>query len=625
MTAYHVYYGYVLKPYFYIYYPMHLGLALAIIFADSMAARVDAPPGRRRLCANLVDGAFLVVVALATGYLVMNAQYVMNRMTGFDRLTMVQLLLGIGLTIAVLEAIRRVVGMVLVIVVAVFLAYAVVGPWLPGLLWHQGVKPERIIELLYLTPEGFFNSPLKVAADFVLLFVTLGALLLASGAGGFFTDISFALTGRSIGGPAKASIVSSAFMGMLQGSSNGNVATTGPFTIPAMERYGYPKDYAAGVEAVASTGGSLTPPIMGAAAFLMAEVTGIPYVEIMIAAAVPALLYYLAVLFMVDLEARKRGLALSGGSAQSALTIFLARGYLIAPIIVMVWFLMDGYSPARAGFYGVTSLAVLLLLDGQTRRRYFAVLFEAAARAPKMMVAVTAACAAAGLIAGIIVRTGLNLKLGLIVLNYAEVGNYITFLDNGQLLVGLFLTMVIAVVLGMGVPTTAAYVVLASLLAPGLANMGASVVAAHLFIIYCASKSSITPPVAVASYTAAAICGSDPWRTSLIAFRLGLSVFIIPYIFVFSPALLADGSLVEIVWAGLTATFGIFALSVGSTGWLKVDLVWYERLLMILVSLPMIYAGWGTDILGFVMFGATLGLIALRVRVARGRVASTVH
>jgi TRAP-type uncharacterized transport system fused permease subunit len=290
------------------------------------------------------------------------------------------------------------------------------------------------------------------------------------------------------------------------------------------------------------------------------------------------------------------------------------RGYLLAPIGVLIWFLLDGYSPARAGFYAIVALAVLLLFDAETRRRFFRILFQAAAAAPQMMVAVTAACAAAGILIGIIVRTGLNLKLGAIVLDYASYGILLTFMENGELLAALFLTMIVAVVLGMGVPTSAAYVVLASLLAPGLTSIGAPVAAAHLFIIYCASKSSITPPVAVASYTAAAVAGSDPWRTSIIAFRLGLSVFIIPYIFVFSPALLADGNLFEIAYAVVGASAGIFALSVGSAGWLGIDLRWYERVLAIAASVPMIYAEWVTDLWGLGLFLLCLASIQLRKR-----------
>jgi TRAP transporter 4TM/12TM fusion protein len=614
MSVYHVYFAAVLKPTYFVFYPVHLGLALTIVFARSLDKHWNELTGSQRWLNVAVDLAFLTVAVASMAYLIINAQYVMNRMLNFDQLTATQLILATGATLAVLEAARRTIGVVIVIVCLVFIAYAFAGPYLPNMLGHQGVRPDRLLEMLYMSHEGIFNLPLKVAADFVILFVLLGALLVASGAGTFFTDLAMALTGRTIAGPAKASIVSSALMGMLQGSSNGNVATTGPFTIPTMRRYGYKKEYAAGVEAVASTGGTLTPPIMGAAAFLMSEMTGIAYVEIMIMAIIPAFLYFLAVGIMVDLEARRLGLG-AASYAEKIPTVWAVlrrRGYLLIPIGVLIWFLMDGYSPARAGYYAIVTLTALLLFDAESRRRFFRILFQAAVTAPQMMVAVTAACAAAGILIGIIVRTGLNLKLGAIVLDYASIGALLVFMESGELLVALLLTMVVAVVLGMGVPTSAAYLVLAALLAPGLTSLGTSVAAAHLFIIYCASKSSITPPVAVASYTAAAVAGSDPWRTSIIAFRLGLSVFIIPYIFVFSPALLADGNLLQITYAVIGASAGIFALSVGSAGWLGIDLRWYERLLAIAASIPMIYAETVTDLIGLGLFLICFASIQLR-------------
>lgn len=622
MTVYHLYFAATLKPSYFIFYPAHLALVLSIIYLDSIQSHFDGKLGRRRMLWVALDSILLAFTLAALGYLIFNATYVMNRMMYFDQLSTTEIILATGLTVAVMEATRRTVGIVLVVVCLVFVAYALLGHLVPGLLRHRGVAPTQLLEMLYLSPDGFFGSPLKVAADFVFLFVVLGALLLASGAGSFFTDLAFALAGRSVGGPAKASIAASALMGMLQGSSNGNVATTGPFTIPVMERYGYRKDYAAGVEAVASTGGMLTPPIMGAAAFLMSEITGIPYVEIIIAAIIPAILYFVAVAIMVDLEARRLKLKASDFDGPSVGTVLLTRGYLISPVVIMIWYLVDGYSPARAAFSGIVALTALLVFDGKTRRRFFAILIEAAIKAPRMVLPVIAACAAAGLIAGVIVRTGLNLKLGMIVLNYAEIGQHIPFMENGVLFVGLVLTMVIAIILGMGLPTTAAYIVLGSLLGPGLTSMGASLMAAHLFIIYAASKSAITPPVAMASYTAAAVAGSDPWKTSIIAFRLGLSVFILPFIFVFSPPILMNGTALEIVYGTATATFGIFALSVGSAGWFRINLHWTERVVAVIASTLMIYSGWLTDLMGLGIFSVALMLAWLRHRRQLGGVTS---
>ncbi|MBI4183684.1 MAG: TRAP transporter fused permease subunit [Proteobacteria bacterium] len=606
MSVFQLYTGGTITPIYYAYYPTHLGFALAVVFVGVMDEDWRLPPGVRRTLLLLWDALMLACSVVPSAYLVVNATYVMNRMLWFDEMTVWEVVFAAALTIAVIEASRRTVGIVLVIVAVLFIAYTFVGPWMPDLLWHRGVSVDRILEQIYMSPEGLYNLPVKVAADFVFLFVFLGALLLASGAGNFFTDIARAVTGRAVAGPAKTAVIASALMGMLQGSSNGNVATTGPFTIPAMRRYGYSSEYAAGVEAVASTGGQITPPIMGAAAFLMSEMAGIPYVSIMVMAIVPAFLYFWAVYVMVHLEARR--LDLKGTVDEDAppvLSLFLKQGYLLIPVVVMVWLLVDGYSPTMSGFWAIVTLAVLIpIVDASNRRRYFSVLYEAMTEAPKMMAPVTIACAVGGIIAGVIVRTGINVKLGTIVLEYS----------GGESLIALFLTMVVAVIIGMGVPTSAAYVVLAALLGPGLVKLGVPLAAGHLFIIYCASKSAITPPVAVASYTAAAIAGSDPWKTSVIAFRLGLSVFIIPYMFVYGPPLLSEGSLGVIAWSTFTAAFGVFALSVASAGWLKVDLKVHERLLAFVASLPMIYSGWRTDVLGMGLFAVLLAMIYLRAR-----------
>ena len=322
---------------------------------------------------------------------------------------------------------------------------------------------------------------------------------------------------------------------------------------------------------------------MGAAAFLMSEFAGIPYSEIIVIALIPAVLYFFAVFVMVDLETRRLGLRPTTDlELPSLAAIFRRRGYLVVPIIVLVWFLFEGYTPTKAGFWAVVTLTALVaVLDAESRGRIHHVLFEAATKAPQMIAPVTVACAVGGMIAGIVVMTGLGLKLSGIILDFA----------GGHVLLALVLTMIVAIILGMGMPTAAAYIILAALLAPGLAKMGVPLAAAHFFIIYCAAKSAITPPVAVASYATAAVAGTDPWRTSLVAFRLGLSVFIIPYMFVYGPPLLAMGTPGEVAWTFITAGFGIFALSVAS---------------------PMIYAEWRSDLLGVGLFAVLVGVIRVR-------------
>ncbi|MBI4183661.1 MAG: TRAP transporter permease [Proteobacteria bacterium] len=610
MSVYHVIVAGMVTPPFYVHYPLHIFFALSVLFTNDWIAHWQHTTGGRRFLLLGWDAVLIAVTGAATAYLFTNNDYVMNRFTWFEELTPLEIALASGLVLALLEAARRTVGWVLVAVVGVFIVYGLVGALLPEPFWHRGQPVGRLLELFYFTPDGIFNVPVKATADYIFLFVLLGAFLIASGAGKFFTDLAEALTGRSVGGPAKTAVVSSALMGMLQGSSAGNVVTTGPFTIPAMRKMGYPAPYAAGVEATASTGGQLTPPIMGAAAFLMSEFTAIPYAHIMRMAVIPAFLYFFAVFAMVDLEARRLNLRPDRNAALPRIgPILRERGYLVLPLVVMVWFLIEGYTPTKAGFWALVSLfGLVVALDGANRRRIFHVLYEAATEGPRMIAPVTVACAVGGMIAGIIVLTGLGLRLSSIILAFS----------GGYVLAALILTMIACLILGMGMPTSAAYIILAALLAPGLESMGVPKAAAHLFIIYAAAKSAITPPVAVASYAAAAVAGTDPWETSTIAFRLGLSVFIIPYMFVFGPELLSLGDPFGVAWSFLTACFGIFALSVASAGWLQTDLKAHERLIALLAAVSMIYPEWRSDLLGLVVFAALVVVIRMRLRRAAG-------
>jgi len=555
--------------------------------------------------------AWVVPTVAGCLYLALYEDYVSNRMIYFDPLTPLERVLGAGLLLVLMEAARRTVGWALVLITATFLLYARFGYVLPHPFWHRGFETDRILEQSFMTLNGIFSTPLGVTADFVFLFVLFGALLLTTGAGRFFTDFAFALTGRSVGGPAKTAVIASALMGMLQGSSAANVTTTGPFTIPAMRKAGYEGNFAAAVEAVASSGGQITPPIMGAAVFLMAEYVGIPYAEIMVAAAIPAALYFLAVFITVDLEARRLGLRPMTENVPRMGPILRRHGYLLIPVVTMIVILLRGYTPAMAGFGSIVALAILsLVMDPDVRARPHRVFGEAMIDAPKLIASVSVACAVGGVIAGTFTMTGLGLRISGIILDASA----------GVVLVAMLLTMLAALVLGMGMPTSAAYVILAALLAPGLVKLGLEPMAAHLFIVYCAAKSSITPPVAVASYAAAALAGTDPLRTSTIAFRLGISGFIIPFMFAFGPALLGGGDWTAILYASLTASAGIFALSVASVSWLARPLSTPTRLLWLAASLPLMYSGWRTDVLGVCLMLVALGVETLlrRSRPAAG-------
>ena len=401
------------------------------------------------------------------------------------------------------------------------------------------------------------------------------------------------------GGPAKASVVSSAFMGMLSGSASANVVTTGSFTIPAMRRAGYEPRFAAAVEAVSSSGGQIAPPILGTAAFIMMEFTGVNYATIVGISVIPAILYFLGVFVIVDLEARRLGLGLGKAiGTPPVLSILRRQGYLLGSIVVMLAILMDGWTPTTAAIGAIASLMVLLaLFDPIQRGRVHRVFGEAAVVAPKLVGPVTVACAVGGLLVGLIGLTGLGLRLSGLILQIA----------SGNLLLILILTMVMGVILGMGMPTSGAYIILAALLAPGLVDAGVPLLAAHMFLIFSAAKSSITPPVAIASYAAAAIAGSDPWRTSFTAFRLGLSVFIIPFMFAYGPALLGLGEPMEVAVAFATASLGIAALSVACVGWIFRPISWPMRALFLVSALLMINTAGISDLAGIGMLIALVG------------------
>lgn len=663
MSAYHLTVGYLGEPVAEVHRPIHVLFALLILFWAS--ERSDDPAKRRGQLA--VDLTLSGVLLAACGYLFINAVYISERMIYVTPLTPVEIVLGVALILLILEAARRSVGWVLVIVGGVFLIYTQIGPYLSGPFWHNGYSIEQTIEHMYLTTYGIWTTPIAVTASFVFLFVLFGSLLLSSGAGDFFTDLAKALTGRQIGGPAKTAVVGSAFMGTLSGSSAANVVTTGSFTIPAMKRAGYRGHFAAGVEACASCGGQLTPPIMGSAAFIMMEFIGISYVDVMQVAIIPAMLYFIACFGMVDLEARRAGLKpLPSEDIPTVWSVLKRRGYLLLAIIALLYYLFEGYTPSTAAFWAIIYLASLVVifdeenrrpwvfalvpvlsfawylapgfgainalsgglvttalvalgLDHTMRLRFVKIIWNAAVEAPKLIAPVTVACAVGGIIVGVISLTGLGERMSAIVLEFG----------GGYLFLTLFLTMVMAVFLGMGMPTSGAYIVLATLLVPALEGMlvphygsvfglpeadasKIAIVASHMFIIYCASKSSLTPPVAIASYAAAAVANTDPWKTSLTAFRIGLPIFIIPYMFIYGPELLWYLSPAQIILSTLTATIGVLTLSVTCIGWLIVPLNLMERGVSMVAALFLMFSGWRTDLVG-------LGLVALLIAVAYWR------
>ncbi|MBK1671779.1 C4-dicarboxylate ABC transporter permease [Ectothiorhodospira shaposhnikovii] len=503
----------------------------------------------------------------------------------------------------ILELTRRVAGMALVVIAGIFILYGFVGPWLPGVLEHSGYDADRFITYIY-TDNGILGPTTAVSSTYIVLFIAFAAFLQASKVGDYFVNFAFAAAGRARGGPAKVAVFASGLMGMINGTSAGNVVATGSLTIPLMKRVGYKPRSAGAIEAAASTGGQIMPPVMGAGAFIMAEVTGIPYTDLIIAALIPALLYFASVYFMVDMEAAKTGMKGLPSKDLPQIGKLLRQVYLFAPIIILIGALFMGYSVIRAGTVALMSAVVVswltpfrLGLFGSARA------LELAAR---MSIQLIAVCACAGIIVGVIGLTGVGLRFSSLLLGVAE---------NSQLLALLF-AMCISVLLGMGMPTTAAYAVAASVVAPGLIQMGVAPLVAHFFVFYFAVISAITPPVALAAYAGAAIAGSEPMRTSVTAFKVGLAAFIVPFIFFYHPALLMEGEWTEIAQSFVTAMVGVFMLAGAAQGWFFGLAGRIIRVLLFVGALMLISGDLLTDLLGL---GLAVVLFLWQRRMARGR------
>lgn len=497
-----------------------------------------------------------------------------------------EFLVALAGVVLIMELTRRVAGLALLIITAVFLAYAFAGPWLPGILEHRGYSLQRFFTYIY-TDNGILGPTTAVSSTYIILFITFAAFLQASRVGDYFVNFAFAAAGRARGGPAKVAVFASGLMGMINGTSAGNVVATGSLTIPLMKKVGYHPRSAAGIEAAASTGGQIVPPIMGAGAFIMAEVTGIPYTDIAIAALIPAALYFLSIYLMVDLEARREGMS---GLSKDQLPVFrqmVKQIYLFLPIIILVTTLFLGYSVIRAGTLAMVSAAVVSWLTPY--RMGLKALLEALSLGARMAIPLIAVCACAGIIVGVISLTGVGARFASMLLGIADASH----------MLALFFAMCISILLGMGMPTTAAYAVAASVVAPGLQQIGIPPLVAHFFVFYYAVLSAITPPVALAGYAAAAISGTDPLKTAITSFKFGLAAFIVPFMFFYSPALLMQGSWSEILGVFITASIGIYLLAAAIQGWfLNGEVNRVQRCLLLVAALAMIAGGLLTDVIG---------------------------
>ena len=561
----------------------HFGYPL--MFATAAAILLSWGYRQVREKFSLPDLVLMVCALASAGYLLVMYNSPLRMSTGTAFAPIGISYAAIAGCLLILELTRRLTGNALVIITAIFLLYVFAGPLLPGFLGYPGLSLNRFFSQVY-TDIGVLGQTTAVSSTYIILFIIFAAFLQASKVGDYFVNFAFAVAGRARGGPAKVAIFASGLMGMINGTSAGNVVSTGSLTIPLMKKVGYTGRSAGAIEAAASSGGQIMPPIMGAGAFIMAEITGIPYREIAAAALIPAALYFLSVYFMVDLEAAKKGMS---GMRKDEIPQFrrLAKHvYLFAPIIILIGALFMGYSVIRAGTLATASAAVVSWIS-PNKMGPIAIL-RALQLASTMAIQIIAVCACAGIIVGVIALTGVGSRFSSLLLGLAGFSQ----------LLALFFAMCISILLGMGMPTTAAYAVAASVVAPGLVNIGIQPLVAHFFVFYFAVMSAITPPVALASYAAAGISGANAMETSLTSFKIGLAAFIVPFMFFYSPALLLDGTAWQIVRVAITASLGVILLAAAVQGWMFGPAKLVIRLGMMAGALFLIYGGIYTDLAG---------------------------
>ncbi len=598
-----------------------------------------------------VDGALIVASLAMGGYIYFNYNDIIDR---FGWWQPSDIYMGIVAVILVLEASRRAIGWPMTIIAALFIVYAYAGPHMPGVLAHKGYNTERLVSQLYLTTEGIFGVPIGVAATFVFIFILFGSLLEATGAGKFFIDLAYALAGKSRGGPAKASVVASAFMGSLSGSAIANVVTTGAFTIPLMKKLGYRPEEAAGVEAAASTGGQIMPPIMGAGAFLIAEYTKTPYLTIVKLSIVPAILYFLTVYLFVDLIAAKRGMkGMPAAELPSARKVMLEGWQYLIPLFILVYYLFKGVSAMKVGFIGVLSIILAsnlrpkpgpktgrmvhvflhllamgyLLYIGFQPSRGFALwqfylvvgMTIASTLSPysplnvaefarglisgaKAAIPVSVATAAAGIVVGVVGLTGVGLKFSHLVVSAS----------GGHLLLALILVALASLVLGMGLPVTASYIVLVVLAGPALQDLGVALIIAHLVVFWYSQDSNVTPPVALAAYAASGLAGTDAMRAGMQAWKFAKGLYLIPLLMVYAPGIMFTGAPVHIAIDLTRGLLGLWSFAAALEGYMFTLATPFERVLLLTAGVALFWPLLAAN-------GAGFALLALAVLLNRPR------
>ncbi len=598
MVIYHMWIIAVGAPEAILFRGTHLMFALALVFL-LYGWKVNVFRARP----NVIDFVWLAAGLISIGYLFVNYEYVITRIYYIDDLTTGDMIWGTIMLIVVLEATRRCVDLSLPITALLFLGYG---------LFIAKLEPMRLLDQLYMTTEGVFGQALAVSASFVIIFVVFGSFMEKTGVGQLFMDFAMALTGNSAGGPGKVSVISSSLFGTISGSAVANVMVDGPISIPLMKRSGFKPHFAAGVEATASTGGQIMPPIMGAAAFVMAEFLAVPYAQIVIWATIPAILYYVACFAAVHFEAKRQGIhGVPRAELPRLKRVIAERGHLFLPILILLFVMYSGYSSPMAALIATFSCFPVAALR-KTSRHTVTIpnIIEAMIEGAKNSLAVALACACAGIMIGVVTLSGLGIVFT----------QWVVALAQDTLFLALVMTMLAAIVLGTGLPTTPSYILLTALLIPAIMKLGVIEPAAHMFAFYFSVLSAITPPVALAVFAAAGLAKADMWDSGWAAMKIGAAGFIVPFMFVYQPALLMIGSWPEIIVAFVTSSLGILFFAGGLHGYFVIAASYWQRALLVAAGLCLVFPGVLTDLAGAVLAAIVIGTQLLSRRQAEAQV-----
>lgn len=566
---------------------LHTGVVMALVFL-LYPSRKKSPTRR----ASVVDFILAILSVATIVYIFVDYLGIVQR-AGLPNQS--DIIFSFLVVMLVIEGGRRVVGTGLTILSSLFLLYAFFGPYLPRVIAHRGYSVEDILSYMYLTTEGIYGTAIGVSATYIFLFVLFGAFLNKTGMGQLFNDVAMAMAGHTSGGPAKVAVISSGFLGSINGSAIANVVTTGSFTIPLMKRTGYSKNFSGAVEAAASVGGQVLPPVMGATAFIMAETLGMQYSHIALAAIIPGVLYYLGVITVVHLRAKKLGLVgLSRAELPNIKVVMMERGHLLIPLAILIYMLFGGFTPIYAAAWAIISTVIISLFRATTRMNLRGVI-EALEEGTRSALGVAMACAMVGIIVGVSSLTGFGLKLT----------SAILILGNDMLILTLFFTMIASIVLGMGLPSIPTYIITSSMAAPALLQFGVDPFVSHMFVFYFGILANLTPPVALAAFAGAGISGGDPNRTGFISLKLAAAGVLVPYVFVYSPELLLqDATFTSASTVVLTTTIGVIMLGASLEGFLLTRLNMIFRVVAFACALMLVIPELTTDIIGVSLFVA---------------------